>query len=446
MVQAALAGDFAKLLEGPHHDGLLHIIALTHAGMTTEEFKADVENWLATARHPRYGKPYDQLTYQPMQEVLSYLRANGFKTFIVSGGGADFMRVWSERVYGIPPEQIVGSAGRATYELKPSGPVLVKTLDYLFVDDKDGKPVGIHEFIGRRPIAAFGNSDGDKAMLEYTTIANPRPSLGMIIHHTDAEREYAYDAHPKSSGKLVEALQDAPQRGWIVVDMKSDWKRVFAFEPNGPSGVEDRLIAIDVLLQPDGKMLEEAANWNAQMREQSPEGFELDEQHAPHITLVQRFIAESDLGSVLAAVDRVKSAFDIANMQMTATGLYDIPSGKIGVAGIVIEPSDELLALQEAVIEAVNPFARTGGDASAFVPDATGTPFDPLLFKYVDTFVPNQTGKKFNPHVTIGIAPLGWLEDLEKQPFSTFTFGAKGIATYQLGNFGTASKRLDSSE
>jgi 2'-5' RNA ligase/phosphoglycolate phosphatase-like HAD superfamily hydrolase len=446
MVQAALAGDFAKLLEGPHHDGLLHIVALTHAGMTTDEFKAKVENWLSTARHPRYGKPYDQLTYQPMQEVLSYLRANGFKTFIVSGGGADFMRVWSERVYGIPPEQVVGSAGRANYELKPSGPVLVKTLDYLFVDDKEGKPVGIYEFIGRRPIAAFGNSDGDKAMLEYTTIDNPRPSLGMIIHHTDAEREYAYDTHPKSSGKLVEALRDAPRRSWIVVDMKSDWKRVFAFEPKGPSGVDDRLIAIDVLLEPDGKMLEEAANWNAQMREQSPEGFALDEQHSPHITLVQRFIAESDLGSVLAAVDRVKSAFDVANMQMTATGLYHIPSGKIGVAGIVIEPSDKLLALQQAVIEAVNPFARTGGDESAFVPDATGMPFDPLLFKYVDTFVPNQTGKKFNPHVTIGIAPLGWLEDLEKQHFSSFTFGTKGIATYQLGNFGTASKRLDSSE
>ena len=212
------------------------------------------------------------------------------------------------------------------------------------------------------------------------------------------------------------------------------------------AGAEDRLIAIDVLLQPDGKMLEEAANWNARMRQQSPEGFKLDEQHAAHITLVQRFIAESDLDSVLAAVDHVKSAFDIANMQMTATGLYHIPSGKMGVAGIVVEPSDKLLALQEAVIEAVNPFARIGGDESAFVPAATGTPFDPLLFKYVDTFVPNQTGKKFNPHVTIGVAPLGWLEDLEKQPFKPFTFGAKGIATYQLGNFGTASKRLDSSE
>jgi phosphoglycolate phosphatase-like HAD superfamily hydrolase len=228
MVQAALAGDFAKLLEGPHHDGLLHIVALTHAGMTTEEFKAKVENWLATARHPRYGKPYDQLAYQPMQEVLTYLRANGFKTFIVSGGGADFMRVWSERVYGIPPEQVVGSTGRAKYELTPNGPVLVKTLDYLFVDDKEGKPVGIHQFIGRRPIACFGNSDGDKAMLEYTTIANPRPSFGLIVHHTDDQREYAYDDHPKSSGKLVEALQDAPQRGWVVVDMKNDWQTIFS--------------------------------------------------------------------------------------------------------------------------------------------------------------------------------------------------------------------------
>ena len=161
MVRAALVGDFAKLLEGSHHEGLMHILGLTHAGMTTDEFKARVEDWLITARHPRYGKPYDQLTYEPMQEVLSYLRANGFKTFIVSGGGADFMRVWSERVYGIPPEQVVGSAGRTKYELRANGPVLIKTMDYLFVDDKKGKPVGIHQFIGRRPIACFGNSDGD---------------------------------------------------------------------------------------------------------------------------------------------------------------------------------------------------------------------------------------------------------------------------------------------
>jgi len=227
MVQAALAGDLAKLLAGEHHDGLLRVVALTHAGMTTGEFRNSVETWLASAKHPKYGKPYDQLTYQPMQELLAYLRANQFKTFIVSGGGADFMRAWSERVYGIPPEQVVGSTSRTRFEMRTTGPVLVKTMDYLFVDDKAGKPVGIQQFIGRRPIACFGNSDGDRAMLQYTTINNPRPSFGLIVHHTDADREYAYDVNPKSSGKLVEAMKEAPRRGWTVVDMKTDWKRVF---------------------------------------------------------------------------------------------------------------------------------------------------------------------------------------------------------------------------
>jgi phosphoglycolate phosphatase-like HAD superfamily hydrolase len=228
MVKAALVGDMEKLLAGKHHDGLLHILALTHAGMTTGEFAAAVDRWLASARHPRYGLPYDRLAYQPMLEVLAYLRANGFKTFIVSGGGADFMRVFAERVYGIPPEQVVGSTARTVFELRDSGPVLVKTMDHLFVDDKAGKPAGIHQFIGRRPIACFGNSDGDLAMLQYTTINNPRPSFGLIVHHTDAEREYAYDAVTKSSGKLVEGLKEAPQRGWTVVDMKRDWKTVYS--------------------------------------------------------------------------------------------------------------------------------------------------------------------------------------------------------------------------
>ena len=232
MVQAANQGDFAKLLAGPHHDGLIKIMALTHAGMTTDEFKASVEAWLKAAKHPKLGRPYDQLTYKPMQEVLSHLRANGFKTFIVSGGGADFMRVWSERVYGIPPEHVVGSTARTKFEIRDGQPVLVKTLDQLFVDDKEGKPAGIHQFIGRRPIFCSGNSDGDKAMLEYTTINNPRPSFGMIVHHTDGEREYAYDKAPKSSGKLVEALADAPARGWVVMNMKDDWKEVWTEAAN----------------------------------------------------------------------------------------------------------------------------------------------------------------------------------------------------------------------
>ena len=226
MVQAALEGDLPTLL-ADHYKGLFHIFALTGSGMTTVEFAVRVRNWLATAKHPRFHRPYDQLAYQPMLELLQYLRDNGFKTFIVSGGGADFMRVFSERVYGIPPEQVVGSNARTVYELRDDDPVLVKTLDHLFVDDGPGKPVGIHQFIGRRPIACFGNSDGDLQMLEYTTIDNARPSLGVIIHHTDAEREYAYDAKPKSSGKLVTALAEAPKRGWIVVDMKNDWAEIF---------------------------------------------------------------------------------------------------------------------------------------------------------------------------------------------------------------------------
>ena len=234
MVQAALAGDLATLLAGQHFDGLMHVLALTHAGMTVDEFRDAVEAWLASAHHPRYGRPYDQLTYQPRQELLGYLRANGFKNFIVSGGGADFMRVWVERVYGIPPEQVIGSTAQTVFELQDSGPVLIKTLEHLFVNDKQGKPVGIHQFIGRRPTVCCGNSDGDHAMLQYTTINNPRPSFGLIVHHTDSEREYAYDHKTRSTGKLVEALKEAPERGWLVVDMKQDWKVIFTATQGNP--------------------------------------------------------------------------------------------------------------------------------------------------------------------------------------------------------------------
>ena len=227
MVQAVLNKDIATLTAGPKHEGLLQVVAMTHAGMITEEFSKSVSDWIQTSKHPRYGRGYDKLTYVPMQEVLRYLRQNEFKTYIVSGGGADFMRVWSERVYGISPEQVIGSAARMRFEMRDGKPVLIKTLDNLFVDDKAGKPVGIQMGIGRRPVVCFGNSDGDYEMLQYTTIGNPRASFGAIIHHTDAEREYAYDVAPKSTGKLVVGLQEASAQGWFVVDMKSDWGRVF---------------------------------------------------------------------------------------------------------------------------------------------------------------------------------------------------------------------------
>ncbi len=226
-IQAALSGDLTPLLLD-HYKGLFHIIFVAGSGMTTGEFDKNVQRWFATAIHPRFNRTYDRLSYQPMLEVLSYLRANGFKTYIVSGGGLDFMRIFSERVYGIVPEQVIGSHTDVVYELKDSGPVLVKTMNRPFVDDGAGKPEAIHQFIGRRPIAAFGNSDGDKAMLEYTTIGNPRPSFGLLVHHTDAEREYAYDAEPRSSGKLVAALAEASKRGWVVVDMRKDWRSIFS--------------------------------------------------------------------------------------------------------------------------------------------------------------------------------------------------------------------------
>lgn len=231
MVQAALAGDIGTLMTGAHHDGLMRVIALTHVGMTTEVFSDAVTSWIATAEHPRFKVRYDELTYQPQQELLEYLRANGFKVFIVSGGGADFMRVWADRVYRIPPERVIGSTGTVKWELLDGRPTLTKTMDYVFVDDKEGKPAAIHQYIGQRPILAVGNSDGDQAMLEHTTIANPHPSLGVLIHHTDGEREYEYDAAPTSTGKLVSALEAAGRNRWTVVSMRDDWNAVFAPRP-----------------------------------------------------------------------------------------------------------------------------------------------------------------------------------------------------------------------
>jgi len=208
-------------------------------------------------------------------------------------------------------------------------------------------------------------------------------------------------------------------------------------------GGQGDLIAIDVLLQPGPRMVAEAEALNARLREEMPGGFALDEEHVPHITLVQSYVAPSDLPRVLAAVDAVRRSHDLSQLEMRATGLYHPDWGGIGLEAIAIEPSEELLALQQAVIEAVTPFAKSGGGESAFVPDTSGTPFEPTLFGYVGTFVPDQTGERFNPHVTVGIGPLDWLDELEQQPFPEFTFGAVGIATYQLGNFGTASRPLD---
>jgi hypothetical protein len=223
--KSVLAGDMAGVAAAGEH-GLLDMMAATHAGMTTDEFRTIVSDWLATARHPRFNRPYTELTYAPMQELLAYLRANGFKTFIVSGGGVEFVRAFSERVYGVPPEQVVGSSIRTKYEVRDGRPVIVRLPEVEFIDDKAGKPVGINRYIGRLPILAFGNSDGDFEMLEYTTSA-PGPRLGLIVHHDDGEREYAYDRQ-SSVGRLDRGLDEAARRGWVVVSMKADWRQVYS--------------------------------------------------------------------------------------------------------------------------------------------------------------------------------------------------------------------------
>jgi len=225
--KAVLEGDFKTVMAGGEH-ALLELVMVTHAGNTTEEFSKTVKDWLATAKHPKTGRPYTDMAYQPMLELLAYLRANGFKTYIVSGGGIEFMRPWTERVYGIPPEQVIGSSVKTAFELRNGTPVLVRLPEINFIDDKAGKPVGINQHIGRRPIAAFGNSDGDLQMLQWTTASSGK-RFASLVHHTDADREWAYD-RSSSIGRLDKALDEARAKGWTVVDMKRDWKLIFPFE------------------------------------------------------------------------------------------------------------------------------------------------------------------------------------------------------------------------
>ena len=218
-VKAALAGGEASLVQ---------IVMATHAGMTTDEFEKAVTDWITTAKHPKTGKPFTEMVYQPMLELLAYLRANNFKTFIVSGGGIEFMRPWTEKVYGIPPEQVVGSSGGLKYEIRDGKPVLLKLPEIALNDDKDGKPIGIQRHIGRRPVFAAGNSDGDLQMLQWTA-AGSRPGFCLYIHHTDAEREWAYDRE-SHIGRLDKGLHEATAKGWTISSMKDDWKTIFVFE------------------------------------------------------------------------------------------------------------------------------------------------------------------------------------------------------------------------
>ena len=433
-----LKGDLQQALAGGEH-ALLEVVMATHAGMTTAEFEQIVKDWIATARHPKTGQLFTDMVYQPMLEVLSYLRANGFKNYIVSGGGIEFMRPWAGRVYGVPPEQVVGSSIKTKFEMRDGKPVLVRLAEVNFYDDKSDKPVGINQHIGRRPIAAFGNSRGDKEMLEYTQ-GGSGARFELLVLHDDAAREYAYGPalglpEPKL-GAFTQALYDqAKKEGWTVASMKNDWGQVFPFE-QGP------VTAIDILLEPDATMLRHAEAANARLLKVFPQGFALDAAHRPHVTLIQRFVRTADLDKVYDATGKVFARSNVSAMKLEAFKYYYAPNSDLGVPGIVARPTPELIKLQEKLIAAVAPFTVASGASAAFVTTPDDRVIDPALIEYVSAFVPNNSGDNFNPHVSVGVGPRSYLDKLLAEPFEAFTFSPAGAAVFQLGQFGTAAKKL----
>jgi phosphoserine phosphatase len=422
-----LRDDVKGALEGGDH-GLMELFMATHPGMTTEEFAKLVKDWIATAKHPTTGKRFLDMTYQPMLEVLAYLRANGFKNFIVSGGGIEFMRVWTEQAYGIPPEQVVGSSIKTKFELRDGKPVLMRLPQLNFNDDKAEKPVAINQHIGRRPVMAFGNSVGDQQMLEYTQ-GGSGARFELLVLHDDAAREFPYGPArglPNVKyGYFTPALEDhAKKDGWTVVSMKDDWKTVFP-------AAQSEITAIDILLLPDATMLEHAAANNARLLGVFPKGFALDAAHHPHITMLQCFVRTADLDKVYAAEEKVYVAANVNAMKLEALKLYYIPAGgALGVAGIVAKPTPQLIKLQADIIAAAKPFILETG------------PIDAAIIQYVSKFEQIGAGEHFNPHVSTGTAPKEYLDKMLAEPFKPFTFFPAGAAVYQLGPFGTAAKKL----
>jgi len=427
-----LKGDLKTAAAGGER-ALVELIMATHTGNTSEEFEQIVKDWIATAKHPTTGKHFTDMAYQPMLEVLAYLRANGFKPFIVSGGGIEFMRPWAEQVYGIPAEQVVGSSVKTKFELRDGQPVLVRLPEVNFNDDKGGKPVGINEHIGRRPIAAFGNSDGDLQMLQWTA-AGPGARFCLYVHHDDAGREYAYD-RKDGLARLDQGLDEAAAKGWTVASMKNDWKTVFP-------APDSEVTAIDILLEPDATMLKHAEANNARLLEVYPQGFALDAAHRPHITMLQCFVRTADLDQVYVIAGKVIACSNVSGMKLEAFKYYYAPAGATGVAGICARPTPELLKLQEDIIAAVEPFMVERGPIGAFTAPHGDSALDAMMIAYVAAYVSKYAGEHFNPHVSTGAALKEYLDRMMAEPFEPFTFSPAGAAVYQLGPFGTAARKL----
>ena len=426
-----LKGDLKTAAAGGEH-ALMELLMATHTGNTTEEFEQIVKDWIATAKNPATGKRFLDMTYQPMLEVLAYLRANGFKNFVVSGGGIEFMRPWMEQAYDIPPEQVIGSSVKTQFELRDGVPVLVRLPELNFNDDKGGKPVGINLHIGRRPIMAFGNSDGDLQMLQYTG-AGSGARYCLYVHHDDAAREFAYDRQDRLA-RLDQGLDVAAAKGWTVVSMKNDWKTIFP---------ADGITAIDILLEPDATMLQHAAADNARLLKVYPQGFALDATHTPHITMLQCFVSTTNLDKLYAAEEKVLAAANVTAMKLEAFKRYYIPAGGgLGVAGICAKPTPEILKLQADIIAAASPFNLRSGTIGAFTAGHYNSTLDAAIIGYVSKFEQIGAGDHFNPHVSTGNAPTAFLDQMNAEQFEPFTFSPAGAAVYQLGPFGTAARQL----
>jgi phosphoserine phosphatase len=433
-----LKGDLKAALAGGDRT-LLELMMATHAGMTATEFERIVKDWIAKAKHPTTGKLYTDMVYQPMLEVLAYLRASGFKMFIVSGGGIEFMRAWTEQVYGIPPEQVIGSSVKTKFEMRDGKPVIVRLPVLNFIDDKADKVIGIYEHIGRRPIAAFGNSVGDQQMLEYTQ-GGTGARFELLVLHDDAAREFAYGPArglpDVKLGSFTPALDEQAKRdGWTVVSVKDDWKQAFP-------AAQSEITAIDILLEPDATMLQHAAANNARLLGVFPKGFALDASHRPHITMLQAFVRTVDLDQVYAAEEKVLAAANVNAIRLEAFKYYYAPAGATGVAGICAKPTPEILRLQADIIVAAAPFMVQAGPIGAFTAPHEDPAIDAAIIEYVSTFVAKMAGEHFNPHVSTGVAPKEYLEKMLGEPFAPFTFSPAGAAVYQLGPFGTAAKKL----
>ena len=433
-----LKGDLKTALAGGDR-ALLELMMATHAGMTAAEFEQIVKDWIATAKHRTTGTLYTDMVYQPMLELLAYLRANGFKNFMVSGGGIEFMRPWTERVYGIPPEQVIGSSVKTKFEIRDGKPVIIRLPELNFNDDKAEKVVGIYQHIGRRPIAAFGNSVGDQQMLEYTQ-GGSGARFELLVLHDDAKREFGYGPTrglpDVKLGAFTPALDEhAKKDGWTVVSMKGDWKQVFP-------APQSAITAIDILLEPDAMMLRHAEANNARLLKVYPQGFALDATHRPHITLVQRFVHTADLDRIYAAAGQVLASAHVNAMKLEAFKYYYVAAGAVGVAGICARPTPEILKLQSDLIAAVQPFTVKVGPIAAFTASHDDAATDATLIQYVSTFVPEMSGEHFNPHVSTGVAPKAYLDKMLAEPFEVFTFSPAGASVYQLGPFGTAAKKL----